>query len=863
MPRHPARVRRRPALPLAAALAVGVFFDALTHLPFWVWLAALGSGLAVSAALLLRSPRETSPLRATWPATIALLPTIAAAGAAAHQLQYTLVSTDQVSAYARHEPRMARIVARVVEFPVVIPRPPDEPAPGPPRFDRTLLVVEALELETAAGPTAVSGRLRVDVVGHLLRVRPGDVATIVGQLSLPGGVRNPGGFDFREVLRARGIHALIRCDLPEAVSITRPAPWSWRDLQAGLRRRCEQTLYASLSERTAPLAVALLLGTRSGIDDDLREAFARTGATHVLAISGANVAILAGLAWLAARFLGFRAAATTALVLVTVAGYVLLADAQPPVLRAACMLAVIAISHAWGRSPSATNALALAALFVLVANPRHLFDLGAQLSFLAVAALIWAARLSRPQDHSHSPFKTPFAERVPLVAPAASFLSDHLRLGTVSTAAIWLFTLPLTTARFHLVSWAGFLLNVLLLPAAVIVLAAGYLLLLSILFCRPLVAPLAAVFDWGLHALIHVVELTSAVPGGAVSFPSPPAWWIAGFYLGMAACWLPEGWRAGLLGRLARAGRRFAGPVPTAPSRTTSPFPARRAAALLAWCAVGLLTPVVRPLVVANPDELRCTFLSVGHGGATLVECPNGRTLLYDAGQLQDDDRAALAIEAALHSRGHTRVDLLLISHADIDHFNAVDELLGRVAVGTVAFSPTFLDFRQTQVAALCDRLAAARIPIRLIGEGDELRLDRSVALRVLAPAPGHRDRRDNANSLTLLVEFASRRLLLTGDLEGPGLGRLLAQPPLRVDVLQAPHHGSLGANPPALADWCQPAAVVIHGGRPDAPQRLAATYGHNTTVLGTPRAGAVMCRISRSGALTVEPFVRPVSARL
>src|SRR5204862_610353 len=141
----------------------------------------------------------------------------------------------------------------------------------------------------------------------------------------------------------------------------------------GLRVRAEQMLQAKLSERTAPVGVALLLGTRTAIPEELRTAFAESGTMHILAISGSNVGILAGLLWVVAHLAGLGRTGSVCLILAGILGYSFVADAQPPVMRAVLMIVALLAGAPWHREGTMVNGLALAALGVLAWNPSHLF----------------------------------------------------------------------------------------------------------------------------------------------------------------------------------------------------------------------------------------------------------------------------------------------------------------------------------------------------------------------------------------------------------------------------------------------------------------------------------------------------------
>jgi competence protein ComEC len=818
IPPPTARRRRAPAAPVAVAFAVGIGLDQWLAGAPAQWMALSAAAVAVWGVACWRK----------WhlAAACSVLLAMAAAGGLWHHVRWSVVGRNHIAEYATDEARPVRLVGTVADEPYVVPRKEGNLLAAIPQYDRTVCILECRSLHSGEQTTPVSGRARVEVSGHLLDVHRGDVVDFVGRLMAPSGTRNPGAFDFRRYLRASGVHVIVRCSEPEDVRVVTSAGSFWNSLQSRLRMRAERMLESSLSRRTAPVGVALLLGTRTSIPEDLRTAFIESGTMHILAISGSNVAILAGLLWLAARAVGIWRTGSVGLILAGVLGYAFLADNQPPVLRAVLMIVALLLGRPWHRAGSPANALALAALGVLLWNPAHLFDVGAQLSFLAVAALICVPVWDGPAFLSEGNDMDDAGERTVGVWIGSGFrwLLRLVVAAHVTIAAIWLFTLPLTMARFNLLSPVGFAVNILLAPLVVVVLWCGYALLLVGLPFPSVAAPFAAGFDGGLRIMLDLIERAADFPGGHMYLSGPGDGWLAVFYVCLAAA--AFGTRRG---RLQFWGRR----------------------AVLAWTVCGLALPVfARP-----PEQLRCTFLSVGHGAAVLIELPGGGTLLYDAGQLQDGTRAQQIVQSALWNAGKNRIDALVMSHADVDHFNAVSGLARTVPVGAAFVHPSFLDFRQENVREVCETLSAEQIPIRLVWSDDRLQLDPSTTLRILHPPVGARDSLDNANSVVLVIEYAGRSILLTGDLEQNGLQALLNRPRKPVDVLLAPHHGSAKANPRALADWAAPAWVVVSGGRSDTVAQLRSVYVDANRVYSTYDQGAVTVTISATGKVDCVPF--------
>jgi competence protein ComEC len=259
-----------------------------------------------------------------------------------------------------------------------------------------------------------------------------------------------------------------------------------------------------------------------------------------------------------------------------------------------------------------------------------------------------------------------------------------------------------------------------------------------------------------------------------------------------------------------------------------------------AWIGVGLAALGVSATRPWGRDFSVVTT-SLGHGLGVLVRTPAGSSLLYDAGRLGAPGAATRGVSGVLWSDGLDRIDCLVLSHADTDHFNAVPELLERFAVGRVVVSGDFL--RDTSPAT-ADTVAAIRgcgIPIDVVASGDAFSLDTGCLVRVLHPGRGEPFRSDNEASLVLSVEVGGRRLLLTGDIEGEAVSRLVATNHGRCDVLVAPHHGTVTSLPPAIAEATMPRVVLVSG--------LGGTRWSDVRTAYARAAGNPPSRVIKTGA--------------
>jgi competence protein ComEC len=497
--------------------------------------------------------------------------------------------------------------------------------------------------------------------------------------------------------------------------------------------------------------------------------------------------------------------------------YTLLTGAQPSSVRAAILVLLVCASLLTGRPVSAFHCLAAAGLFILARNPADLFRIGPQLSFLAVGAICWFGprwRVWMQRDGLTAALRqgTVWPLRV------AAWLVRWWLRATLVTAVVWLVTLPLIMTQFHLVSPVAIVLSpVVGLPIAVALLCGFGVLLLGWL-APPLAYVAARLCDASLGVIDLLVTQAATWPGSHFWVAGPPVWWLLGFYGGLLA------WAA-------------AGALRPAP---------RYALAMLGmWMAVGF---AVRWWQTRPADEVQCAFLAVGHGCCIVVHLPEGRTLLYDVGSLAAPHRAARVAGGYFWHCGVRQIDVLVVSHNDVDHYNGVPDLLEQFPVGQLWTTPGMLDDPSAATRVLRDAVQQAGIEVCAVSAGHEVQFG-GCRIRVLHPPPAGVPGSDNANSLVLLLEYAGHRVLLTGDLEPPGLGDLLRAPPLACDVILAPHHGSARSDPPGLAAWCRPRWVVISGGDHREAQSVVQTYQQlGAEVWHTDRHGAVFVRCRRDG---------------
>lgn len=804
--------RYQPLVPVVVAVAAGIFVDRYRPLPIHAWWLATAAGLALW--LLLWTLR-----RERW-AFVALLLSAAVLAGAWHHCRWSLFRDDDVGHFARRAAQPVCLEAIATASARLIPARPPDPLESVAGGERTRVEVRALAVRDGLRWRSASGTAALAIEGLRDDIRAGDRLRVLADLRAASPAENPGAFDYALYLRADRRRVQLHAQQAEAVRVIDSGRIGLfaRAIDAA-RRQGRQYLQRYLDPRHADLAAAILLGAREQLDPVQYLSFMKTGTVHLLVVSGLNVGILAAALWFVLRRLGLPKGVSLAAVAGAALAYMFLTDAEPPVVRATVLVLGSGVALVLGRRGQAFNSLAAAALVVLAVNPADLFNVGAQLSFLCVAGMVWLV-----PDWAEAAHQRALRRLVEESRSQAERVGIYVRELTILSVMLSALTAPLTLARFHLLSPIGPLVNVAVAMPIFTALLSGFA-LLAFGWLPPVAWLLGCCCNASLWLVETTVELARRLPGGHFWAPGPSDWWVAGLYalLALVAIWprLRPNWR-------------------------------RPVSLLAGWSAVGLIVA----LVGAREPALECTFLSVGHGLAVVIRLPDGRTMLYDAGHLGPRGIATRAVADCLWSYGLRRVDMLVISHADSDHYNAVPDLLERFSVGEVHVSPVMFRQKNAAVEALRQAFVDHRIEPRVAKAGDVLCAG-DCTVRVLHPPAGGLPARDNANSLVLGVEYRGRRILLPGDLEPPGLDNLIAQPGSPYEVLLAPHHGSRHSGGDVLAAWAGAKTLVITdsirtGGAGWLPEQWT-----RLDVLHTALHGAVVIRIDGRG-LTVAGYLDP-----
>ncbi len=645
----------------------------------------------------------------------------------------------------------------------------------------TRLEIEIEQLEFKDQAVQVDGRVLV-LTTNFPRYRYGDQLRISGMLETAPELE---GFSYREYLAQRGILSYVRHPRIEKVAAAQGSPFG--SLLYSIKDRAYAVIARLMPEPEASLLQGILLGIRSGIPRDLYEDYNDTGTSHIIVISGANIMIVAVLfsksfGWLMGKQKAYW------FTLAGISLYVLLVGADPVVVRAGIMGSLLVTATYLGRRATAYVTLAAATMLLTLINPLTLWNIGFQLSVAATLSLIL---FTTPMEQALTRLCVLFVPR-----ERAERIVRILGSILVVTLAAQVLTLPLVSYHFGRLSVIAPLTNLFILSIQPHIMGWGAV--ATLVGLVPPLEPIArviAMVPWLLLAFTNtIVRWMAQWQFAALQISRFHMGWLVALY----------GLSLGLLWALRQPGARARQVWNSVSART----PAK---ALLVISLMAIVLTILA--LLQQPDgRLHVAFLDVGQGDAIFITTPKGQQILVDGGPGTVALTSALGQEMPFWDHD---IDLLVLTHADIDHVSGLVGVLERYQIGGWLDNGAASESKPFQKCQ--ELLKDASIPRQTVKSGDWLHLGRGVDVEVLHPdaelAMGL-GADSNNGSVVLRLTWQEASFLLTGDLEAEGESHLMQSgQALSADVLKISHHGSGGASTEDFLAAVAPSYAVISAG--------------------------------------------------
>jgi len=658
----------------------------------------------------------------------------------------------------------------------------------------------SLEFKLAANSINIADNSSSITGGVLVRLpfyrsyQYGDMLRLNGRLESPPQLED---FDYRDYLANKGIYSIMNYPAATIIGTDKglpPLAWIY-----SLRDSLSDGLLLCLPEPQSSLARAILLGMRGSLPYDLLQSFYATGTTHLIAISGMNLTILLGMVLAMTIWIfGRKNRAYFWISLCFIWLYTVLTGMPASMVRAAIMGSVFLLAELLGRQRNGLAALVLAAALMTVAEPRVLWDISFQLSFLSMLGLILIAPYLIDFASPHLPGRQ---------SRNTIWLKRIIVISFATTLAAVIATWPVTAFSFHTFSMVSAPATFFSMPSFPGIIITSLLTAIAGLAWPPVGTVLGWIAWLFLSYFLLVVQIFSSIPAAYIRAIELQPWQAIAYYIALGLILAVIKYRQHVgtfIKSWADKTRQAAGALKSINFKPVI-YPALAvllAGNILVWTAVSLL-----------PDgKLHGSILDVGQGECILVRTPDGRNILIDAGP----DPASACVQLGKKLPFWDRqIDMLILTQLQSDHIAGSLELLKRYNIGSLGIPP--YSGNAVLPGDIIDTAKVKRISLNTLVYGKQLDTGSSVRLTVLNPPSkpfkGTDDDANN-NSIVIRVSYGKVSFLLCSDI-GMEVERYLAdnRAGLQSDVLKVAHHGSKGSSADEFLTIVDPASAVISAG--------------------------------------------------
>ena len=761
--------KNKPAVAAAAFICVGIWLASQLTLPWYDWAVAALFLFLCSSVLLYRlrcrAAREST-------ANPVVLLCLMFSAAAAFSVNDQIRDPSDIRRFLDGaEP--ANILCEVVSDPTV-------------DSARITAIVHVLSLVGNGEGHRVEGDASLTILARRgedtkPRIVYGTILRFNAILESPTAERNPEEFSYRDYLALNHIYAVIRVRGYESMECVEQRMPSWLFAQAVFPAKhfIQGVIDRTMKGDAANFLTGLLLGDRTNISPEIKNAFVNTGVVHVLAVSGSHVVLVVAILYSLCGLLRVPGRLTIVVTILGILFYMLLTGSAPSIVRACLMAIVVLLAKLFQERTNVYNALGVSAIIILVYDVQQLFDVGCQLSYGAVFSMAY-----------FFPKLKLLIRRIPERWEEIKGIDTVLQLFAVSLAA-QIGTIPFTAHYFGRVSIVSLLANLVVVPLAGFNITIGFAsVFVSILseWAGSAINEVNALLIW---FVLKFVVLANAVPYASILTP------VFGLretmFYGAAIAFLFS------LGNIERA---------------------RRILVVAAGMAVCCFCDEAISSRSESGRVLRVTFIDVGQGDAALIECPSGEKILVDAGEKTvSHDVGEKTVVPYLRKRGIGYLDAVVVSHPDADHLGGVPYVLRNIEVGRV------IDAGQAAASELYrDYAGIIRTRMHSIARRGERLLEISnMRVYVLHPTDDFVDADSsdgfegaNNSSVVIKLVYGRRSFVFVGDAEAPVEKDLIQQYGdfLHSDVLKVGHHGSRTSSSEEYLTATQPHIAIVSVGK-------------------------------------------------
>lgn len=617
-------------------------------------------------------------------------------------------------------------------------------------------------------------------------IKYGDSLYIEGEFKKPEEARNYKGYNYKQYLKTKKIIGTVEL---EKAKILKSSNGSFIH---NIQKYIKDTINGTLTDEEGNLLLAILLGDKDKLSEDIQESFKTSNLSHMLAVSGAHVSyIILGLTYvLQNSIIGKKNGKIVCIFFLLV--FMAITNFTPSVTRA-CIMAVLTLFSGivYRKSDVYTN-ISVAALITLIFNPYSLLDLGFQLSYGGTIGII--IFIKRIQEKKSNSKVVNYIKQMALVSIYANII-----------------IIPIMMYHFNTVSLTFIISNIMASPILGIIVINGFLFIITSITVKPLTRLIAIFIKPILSILIKISQICSKLPFSNILVVTPYMFNVISYYAIILYCIKSK----------------------------------KNNKCKIIICLLIVLI-LINFIIYIFPQKLRIFFIDVGQGDSTLIITPDKKTVLVDGGGSDSFDVGEKVLLPYLLDRRILKVDYVLISHFDTDHATGVAQILGKIDVSSIILT------RQLEENDIYRHILSIakekKIKLIYVKEGDVLKIG-GIKISIIHPENKLMINNPmNNNSIVCKVEYNSFSMLLTGDIEMEAEELILRKNiNLKADVLKVAHHGSKTSTTGEFLKAINPKVALIGVGKNN-------NFGHpsNEVIQRLKENGTRIYRTDENGEISI-----------
>lgn len=630
-------------------------------------------------------------------------------------------------------------------------------------------------------------------------IKYGDSLYIEGEFKQPEEARNYKGYNYKQYLKTKKIIGTVEL---EKAKILKSSNGSFIH---NIQKYIKDTINGTLTDEEGNLLLAILLGDKDKLSEDIQESFKTSNLSHMLAVSGAHVSyIILGLTYvLQNSIIGKKNEKIVCIIFLLF--FMAITNFTPSVTRA-CIMAVLTLFSGiiYRKSDVYTN-ISVAALITLIFNPYNLLDLGFQLSYGGTIGII--IFIKRIQEKKSNSKVINYIKQMALVSIYANII-----------------IIPIMMYHFNTVSFTFIISNIMASPILGIIVITGFLFIIASITVKPLTRLIAIFIKPILSILIKISQICSKLPFSNILVVTPYMFNVISYYAIILYCIKSK----------------------------------KNNKCKIIICLLIVLI-LINFIIYIFPQKLRIFFIDVGQGDSTLIITPDKKTVLVDGGGSDSFDVGEKVLLPYLLDRRILKVDYVLISHFDTDHCGGILTIMEKVKVKNIIIS------EQAEHSENYERFKKLMIhkKIRLIEvkKGDKIKIGRYSEFKILFPTSRLLSENSlNNNSIVAQFNYNNFKMLFTGDIEKLAEQQILKteKAEIRADILKVAHHGSKTSSIPEFIKAVRPKIALIGVGKNN-------TFGHpnqqtiknleniKCRIYRTDLQGEIIIKIDQKGRMNVK----------